>query len=243
MPEGGFPAIIFIHGYIPPSQYQTLQNYYDYVDYLAGNGFAVFKIDLRGHADSEGEAGGAYYSSDYIIDTLNAYSALQTVSFINPDSIGLWGHSMAGNIVLRSMAAKTDIPAGVIWAGAVYTYSDMSEYGINDNSYQPPSQSRQRQRKRQQLRNIYGEFDPNHPFWKQIAATNFLNSIQGAIQLNHAVNDNVVDIGYSRNLNSLLNQTNVVHELNEYSIGGHNITGAAFTQAMQNTIRFFRDNL
>ncbi|MBI2029643.1 alpha/beta hydrolase, partial [Candidatus Gottesmanbacteria bacterium] len=61
-PENGWPAIIFIHGYIPPSTYSTLDNYYDYVDYLAENGFIVFKIDLRGHASSEGEASGAYYS-------------------------------------------------------------------------------------------------------------------------------------------------------------------------------------
>lgn len=56
-PSGGWPAIIFIHGYIPPSQYQTLQNYYDYVDFLARNGFVVFKIDLRGFGSSEGEPG------------------------------------------------------------------------------------------------------------------------------------------------------------------------------------------
>jgi uncharacterized protein len=100
VPEGGWPAIVFIHGYIPPRQYQTLQNYSSYVDFLARNGFVVFKIDLRGHGQSEGEPGGAYYSSDYVIDTLNAYSALGNSDFINKEKIGLWGHSMAGNLVL-----------------------------------------------------------------------------------------------------------------------------------------------
>ncbi|MDQ3239682.1 MAG: lysophospholipase, partial [bacterium] len=70
-PPGGWPAIVFVHGYIPPTQYKTTEKYVDYVDNLAKNKFVVFKIDLRGHGDSEGEPGGAYYSSDYVIDSLN----------------------------------------------------------------------------------------------------------------------------------------------------------------------------
>ena len=46
IPEGGWPAIIFIHGYIAPTQYETTTRYTDHVDYLAKNGFVVFKIDL-----------------------------------------------------------------------------------------------------------------------------------------------------------------------------------------------------
>ncbi|EKD86772.1 MAG: Dipeptidylaminopeptidase/acylaminoacyl-peptidase, partial [uncultured bacterium] len=100
-PEGGFPAIVFVHGYIPPENYQTLESYSAYIDYLARNGFVVFKIDLRGHGQSEGEPGGGYYSSDYIIDTLNARAALQNLDFVKPEAVGLWGHSMAGNVVSR----------------------------------------------------------------------------------------------------------------------------------------------
>ena len=242
-PSGGWPAIIFIHGYIPPTQYQTTVNYSSYADYLARNGFVVFKIDLRGHNESEGEASGAYYSGDYIIDTLNAYTALQTSDLVNPKKIGLWGHSMAGNVVLRSLAAKPQIPAVVIWSGAVYTYSDMQEFGINDGSYRPPQNATERQRKRQELREQYGDFSPDSEFWKQVAATNYLNDIKGKIQINHTINDDVVPIGYSRNLNKLLDETKVIHELNEYSFGGHNFTGAVFTQAMEKTIEFFRKNL
>lgn len=243
MPKGGWPAIIFIHGYTPPAQYQTTTQYTDYVDYLAKSGFVVFKIDLRGHGNSEGEPGGAYYSSDYIIDVLNAYSALQNSSFLNPQKIGLWGHSMAGNIVMRSLAVKPVIPAGVIWAGAVYSYADSREYGINDNSYQPPQISSDRVRKRQKLFDTHGQFNKDNIFWQQVAPTNYLNDLKSAIQIHHAIDDNVVDIRYSRNLNNMLNQTSVIHQLHEYSNGGHNLTGSSFTEAMERTVNFFKENL
>lgn len=243
MPEGGWPGIVFIHGYIPPTLYETNgQSYSSYVDYLAGSGFVVFKIDLRGHGDSEGESGGAYYSSDYVIDTLNAYSALETSRFVNPKKIGLWGHSMAGNVVLRSVAAKPEIPAVAIWAGAGFTYLDLAEFGISDNSYRPPTDNTKRQQRRQQLREIYGDPKDGNPFWEKVAPVNFLGDLKGAISLHHAADDDVVNVEYSRNLNKLLGSTSIMHELNEYPTGGHNITGASFTKAMQKTVEFFKLN-
>lgn len=244
MPEGGYPAIVFTHGYIPPSIYQTNgEAYSSYVDYLARSGFVVFKIDLRGHGDSEGTAGGGYYGSDYISDILHAYSALQNSDFVNPSSIGLWGHSMSGNAVLRSMAVKPEIPAGVIWAGAVYTYVDMQTYRINDASYQPPVNNTERQTKRRELFEKHGSPSAESVFWRQVAPTNYLNDLKGAISLHHAVDDSVVNIGYSRDLDELLENTNVEHELFEYDSGGHNITGSSFNLAMQRTIEFFKINL
>ena len=238
-PAGGWPAIVFVHGYIPPKSYSTLEKYNDYVDYLARNGYVVFKIDLRGHGDSEGEANGAYYSGDYIVDTLNARAALMNSDFVNKDKIGLWGHSMAGNIVSRSLAAAPEIPAIVIWAGAVYTYDDLNAYRIQDASYQPPAQDSEVRSKRQELFQDYGSFDKNTTFWKKVPMTNYLNDIKGAISINHAVDDNVVSIEYSRNFKNILDKTNIVHELNEYPSGGHNITGSSFNQAMQNTVVFY----
>lgn len=239
-PEDGWPAVVFIHGYIQPSQYRTTEKYEAYVDYLARNGFVVFKIDLRGHGDSDGEAGGAYYSSDYIIDVLHARAALQNFDAVNPEKIGLWGHSMAGNVVLRSLAVVPEIPAAVIWAGAVYTYDDWQQYGLSDNSYRPPTNNTQRQRTRSQLFTAHGEFDANSSFWQQVVPTNYLADLDGSIQLHHAVDDSVVSIEYSRDLEPLLEQAGIEHQLYEYQSGGHNIEGASFSLAMQRTVEFYK---
>lgn len=242
-PEGGFPAIVFVHGYIAPSIYKTTERYQDHVNYLARNGFVVLKIDLRGHGNSEGLPGGSYYSGDYIIDTLNAYSALGNSDFVNPEKIGLWGHSMAGNVTLRSFVAKKDIPAVVIWGGAGFSYTDLLTYRISDNSYRPPMQNTETQNKRRLLNETHGTFNADSEFWKQVPATNYLTGVTGAIQLHHAVDDATVNVEYSRNLNNILEKTLIPHEFYEYTSGGHNISGSAFTLAMQRTVEFFKENL
>ncbi|MDZ4786823.1 MAG: hypothetical protein SGJ02_12190, partial [bacterium] len=63
--------------------------------------------------------------------------------------------------------------------------------------------------------------------------------IKGAIQLSHAVDDQVVSIEYSRGLNKILDGTSIPHELNEYPGGGHNLSNPVFIPAMQDTVKFF----
>lgn len=239
-PSEGWPAVVFVHGYIPPTSYRTVQNYSSYVDYLADRGIVVFKIDLRGHDKSEGEAFGAYYSEGYVVDILNAYRALQIAEFVDPSNIGLWGHSMAGNVVFRSLVVMPKIPKVVIVAGAVYTYKDFSDYRISDNSYQPPPQESERRRRRAELFDTYGEFNEDSEFWRQVVPTNYLDDLDGEVQIHHATNDNVVKIGYSRNLVTVLDKDGVKNELFEYQSGGHNLTGSSFNQAMQRTVEFFK---
>lgn len=242
-PLGGWPAIIFVHGFIPPTLYKTEEKYVAYVDYLAKNGFVIFKIDLRGHGASEGIPGGAYYSSDYVIDTLNAYVALESSDFVNPKKIGLWGHSMAGNIVLRSAVSSPQIPAISIWSGAGFSYEDLQKYRLNDASYRPPASNTNQHRRRTELFAKQGQFSLDSDFWKQVAPTNYLPDLKGAVELHHAINDNVVSIEYSRDLNINLNKTSVPHSLFEYTTGGHNIEDPSFTKAMQRTVEFFQKYL
>jgi cephalosporin-C deacetylase-like acetyl esterase len=115
-PERGFPTVIVLHGYINPKVYNTIQNYSSSQAGLAKNGFITFKIDLRGHGKSEGQATGAHFSGDYTVDTLNAVSALKTYSNADPERIGVWGHSNGGEIGLRAMVVSKDIKSGVFWA-------------------------------------------------------------------------------------------------------------------------------
>lgn len=240
MPEEGWPAIVFVHGYIPPTLYKTTEKYVEYVDYLARSGFVVFKIDLRGHGQSEGEPGGAYYSSDYVIDVLNAYRALEGMSEVNKRKVYMWGHSMAGNVLFRAAVVQRTVPKVVIWAGAVYSYADFAKYGISDNSYRPAGMSMQRQRRRQQIFDTYGPFSGESDFWKKVSPVNYLEGVKTEFQVHHAVDDGVVNVGYSRDLVKLLGDKSVKVDYLEYKSGGHNISGPNFGEAMAKTVEFLK---
>ncbi len=249
-PEGGYPAIIFNHGYIPPKSYSTTGNYASYVDFLARNGFVVFKIDMRGHGNSEGLATGSYFSSTYTIDLISALKSLQKSAIVNPKRIGVWGHSMSGNLVLRSMLVNEDIKAGVIWAGAVYSYEDFSKYRISDSSFvaRPAMQvashpNRDTNSEIQKLREDPKSIDFSSNYWKAVSLTQNINYLKSPIQIHHAVDDNVVNVGYSRDLEKVLKDNLKNYEYFEYSSGGHNISGFNFTQAMERTVEFFKKNL
>ncbi|OGC61134.1 hypothetical protein A3K34_01855 [candidate division WWE3 bacterium RIFOXYC1_FULL_40_10] len=251
-PEGGFPAIVFNHGYIPPAQYKTTEGYVAYVDNLARNGFVVFKIDYRGNGESEGDPSGSYFSSAYTIDTISALKSLQKFETVNPNRIGMWGHSMAGNLVLRAMLVSSEIKAGVIWAGAVYSYRDFVAYRINDTSYaHRPFETKEGEEQRnretspniQKIREDPDSVDFADPFWTSISLTANLKYLENPIQIHHALDDAVVDVGYSRDLVEVLKTANKLYEFYEYDGGGHNITSPYFETAMERTVEFFRKTL
>ena len=247
VPENGFKAIVFNHGFIPPTTYRTTERYIAYVDTLARHGFVVFKIDMRGHHNSEGIPEGSYFSPGYTIDAISALKSLQLLSFIDADGIGMWGHSMAGNLVLRAMLIEPDIKAGVIWAGAVYSYDDFAQYQIDDPSFDrsnvnPADESPSRRRGRE-LRETYGDLTTETPYWQAVSLTERIDLLNNPIQLHHAANDGVVNIGYSVDLAAVLAENEKLYEFHRYESGGHNIDSPSFELAMQRTVAFFKTHL
>lgn len=241
-PAGGFKAVVFNHGYIPPASYRTTERYVAYVDALARSGLVVFKIDLRGHGDSEGDAVGSYFSPGYTIDAIAALKSLQTLDFVDPEGIGMWGHSMAGNLVLRAMLIEPQIKAGVIWAGAVYSYDDFVKYAITDTSFVRSEESPSLRRSRQ-IFETYGRPDTAVPFWQAVSLTENIGYLSAPLQIHHALDDDVVNIGYSVDLAAALTASDKAYEFYQYEGGGHNITTPYFDTAMLRTITFFLEHL
>jgi fermentation-respiration switch protein FrsA (DUF1100 family) len=160
----------------------------------------------------------------------------------------MWGHSMAGNLVLRAMLIEPDIKAGVIWAGAVYSYDDFAEYGITDNTYRPPAtpQTEQTPDPRRGTRAIfetYGRPDTQVDYWKAVSLTENIQFLNSPLQIHHAQDDTVVTIGYSHDLAAVLQENGKQYDLFSYEGGGHNLISPYFNQAIQRTVNFFRDTL
>jgi dipeptidyl aminopeptidase/acylaminoacyl peptidase len=239
-PSTGWPVIIFNHGYIPPDEYQTTERYVAYVDWLARSGYIVFRSDYRGHANSEGEARGAYGSPDYTIDVLNAVASMMQFPEADPERIGMWGHSMGGYITLRAMVIDEHIKAGVIWAGVVGSYPDLFNRGTQTPV--PNATPRFRGIWRNELIETYGSPDANPEFWNSISANAYLGDLSGPIQLHHGTSDETVPVDNSEVLYQQILDADKTVEIYLYPNDNHNLSNS-FSLAMQRTITFFNTYL
>jgi dipeptidyl aminopeptidase/acylaminoacyl peptidase len=254
-PDTGWPAIVFNHGYVRPSEYGTTGNYVPYMDMLASKGYIVFKSDYRGHGRSDGEEtiGGGYGLPDYTVDVLNAVASLKSYPDADPDRIGMWGHSMGGQITLRAMVVSQDIKAGVIWAGVVPPYPDVIarwDFTRNPDHFPGMSQLATPQSSAGNwLRNFsgwvdafttkYGNPDENPDFWATISPNSYLEDLSGPIQLHHSTSDEMVPVAWSETLAEELQAVgNSSYELYAYPDDNHNIV-VNYGVAMQRTVDFF----
>lgn len=238
-PEGGFPVIIFNHGYISPAVYKTTEKYVIYQNAFARAGYVTFKSDYRGHGNSEGRALGGYGSNAYTIDVLNAVASVQRMENVNPEKIGMWGHSMGGHIILESMVVNSDIKAGVIWAGVVGSYEDLFDRWRRRRGPTPtPHPTSQRGRWRRELAEQFGDPQQNPEFWKSLSATSYLDDISGPVQLHHGTADSSVPVEFSRSFYQLLLNSGKEVELYEYPGDDHNISNN-LSLALRRSVEFF----
>lgn len=236
-PAGGWPVIVFNHGFIPPSVYKTTERYVAYVDTLARNGYIVFRSDYRGHDQSEGIALGAYGDPGYVDDVLSAVSSLKRYPDADPQHIGMWGHSMGGYITLRAMVVSRDIKAGVIWGGVVAPYPDLFARGPRPTPVvtgtPPPGRGGWRQ-----WIDMFGSPEQNPAFWFGLSANNYLTDLSGPLQLHHATTDEEVPVAASQKLYDELLAAGQPAEFYTYEGDNHNLSHY-FVLAMTRTVSFF----
>ena len=235
-PARGWPVITFNHGYIPPEQYRTTERYVGYVDALARAGYIVFKSDYRGHGNSEGRPSSAYGSPDYTVDVLNAVTTLQRYPEADPNRIGMWGHSMGGNITLRALVIDPRIKVAVIWAGVTASYQDLLENWHPPPGSGPPPSARGTWR--QDWLQRYGAPEQNPAFWDSISPMSYLSDITAPIQIHHGTADIEVPLVFSQKLAAQLRADGKTVELYTYPGSDHNIS-EGFSVAMARSINFF----
>lgn len=240
-PATGWPVVVFNHGFIPPDVYKTTERYIAYQDAFARNGYIVLRSDYRGHDRSEGDPSGAYGSTGYVIDVLNAVGSIKRYGDADPKRIGMWGHSMGGYITLRAMVINKDIKAGVIWAGVVASYPDMLSRWRRPNAQPTPPPSNDqtpRRRWRQELVETYGTPEQNPQFWASISANSYLADLSGPVQLHHGTNDADVPLEFSDILKQQIDAVGGTAEYYTYKGDNHNLSNN-LGAALRRSVAFF----
>lgn len=245
-PQGGWPVVVFNHGYIPPAEYRTTERYLAYTDAFSMRGYILLRPDYRGHGDSEGVATGGYGSNAYTIDVLNAVASIKKYPGVNPSKIGMWGHSMGGFITLRNMVVRGDVKAGVIWAGVVASYPNLLNNWRRRSTVASPIPGNINPSRgwRQSLVEQYGEPESNPQFWNSISANAFLTDISGPLQLHHGTADASVPAAFSQTLEEQMKAAGKEVEAYYYPEDDHNLAsnlGVALSRSVEFFDRFLKN--
>jgi dipeptidyl aminopeptidase/acylaminoacyl peptidase len=241
-PAAGWPVIVLAHGYVNPALYRTDgPEYASMIAELARAGYLVVKLDYRGHGSSQGEAAGGHFSPVYAYDVLNLIATLKHYPDANPARIGLLGHSLGGHVALRTIVVSKDIKATVFMAGVVGSMHDIM-YAWPHSPLYNDQPSGLVQGIRAGVLAKYGTPEANPTFWDSASAINYVSSVSGAVQINHAVGDSVVPKLFSDHLNTALTNAGKTPQYYVYPGNDHQLSQNR-TLLMQRILAFYAANL
>ena len=121
LPESGapHPAVVMITGSGPQNRDEELFGFKPFhmiADHLTRNGIAVLRFDDRGVGGSTGSVSEAT-TEDFARDVLAAVDFLKNRSDIDPERIGLIGHSEGGIVAPLASSMSDDVAFMVLMAG------------------------------------------------------------------------------------------------------------------------------
>jgi fermentation-respiration switch protein FrsA (DUF1100 family) len=117
--KGPFPAVLLISGSGPQNRDEEAFGHRPFLvlsDYLTRQGIAVLRIDDRGVGGSTGNFS-ASTTEDFVGDVLAGVEYLKSRGEIDPDQIGLIGHSEGGLIAPIGAVSSPDVAFIVLMAG------------------------------------------------------------------------------------------------------------------------------
>jgi len=121
--KGPSPVVLLITGSGPQDRNETIYNHRPFLilaDYLTRQGIAVLRVDDRGVGESTGDFSQAT-SVDFASDVLAGIEYLKTRKEINPEQIGLIGHSEGGLIAPMVAVKSPDVAFIILMAGTGLT--------------------------------------------------------------------------------------------------------------------------
>jgi dienelactone hydrolase len=131
--DGPFPVIIALHGYIPASDYKTLDYSTRYADSIARKGYIVLHPNMRNFPPSDSPGRTRDYLAGYTVDVMNLLAYVRQMAgqdgiFKNADMsrMGIWGHSIGGGIALRVVNLVPEIKAAVLYGAVSQRYTNES---------------------------------------------------------------------------------------------------------------------
>lgn len=225
-PNAKYPVFVSHYGG-PGAQHVTRKWGSDFEQYMAQQGFVVFRLDNRGSARRERRFVDAIYGNMgkvEVEDQLAGIEWLRKQSFVDPARIGVNGWSYGGYMTLRMLAAASDkIAIGV--SGAPVT-----DWSLYDTHYTE--------------RYTGGTPKANADAYRNSGVFHYLDGLKSPLLLIHGMaDDNVLFSNSTRLIDDLVNR-GVRFDLMTYPGAKHGISSRAGKRHRDATIdAFFRKHL
>jgi uncharacterized protein len=219
VPEGNgpFPVIVLNHGYFSPSSFSSGDGTRTMADILATKGYITVASDYRGHGQSEDEKQGSRgHRPEFAIDVLNLIASIKSIKKADPNRIGMWGHSMGGEVSLRTAEVTDKVKAIVLWAPTSANASDNA--------------------------NFYGgrhSANTNNPELDGVSPINYLKYISAPISLHQGLVDVEVKPEWSKELNDALKKQGKQIQYFEYPGQDHNFRNLGWDEISSRTLAFY----
>ncbi len=141
--KGSFPAVVLVAGSGPNDRDETVYGHKPFLviaDHLTRLGFAVLRYDKRG----VGQSTGSYRTAtvqDFMDDAKVVFSYLQQQQEIDPERIGLLGHSEGGIVASMLAAGNREVDFVVLMAApgttGVEVVMDQNEISLRHQGIEP----------------------------------------------------------------------------------------------------------
>jgi len=228
--EGPFPIIIVIHGYGDAAEYQTLDYTTDAADRLTESGYIVIHPNLRNYPPSD--KGDNLFRVGIAVDVLNLIALVRSESMPKElsapaaiDQIGLWGHSLGGNVVLRVLTVSSDVKAAVLYgslSGDEFKNSAaLTDIGVNEPQLQ-------------------AELVTAPALLQRISPSFYYDNITTPIQLYHGTNDSVVPFSWAQETCRLLKDAGVTVDCIYYTDEDHTFRSRMSDEFYGSLISFYQ---
>ena len=224
--EEPFPVVILNHPYYDQRLYVTGLGTREAADYFAQRGYLTLAPDYRLYGGSD--PGPDPFRTGMTVDVLNLIASVKSLPQARADSIGLWGHSMGGGIVLTALTVNPpSLRAAVL-------YSAMS--GDAEDNYRLIAASRGPE-----------PLGPDWPFspeenpatYARMSPLNYLAHIGAPVLIHQGQNDPTVPPAWSLRLAQALTDAGKDVAYYAYPNASHFFVGADWMLAMQRNVEFF----
>jgi len=220
-----YPVIIYTYG--GPGSQQVADKWSSpFLQYLAQQGYVVFTLDNRGSANRGTKFESAIYKqlgNIELQDQLAGVDFLKNLPFVDPDNIGIFGHSYGGYMTLMAMFKEGDtFKAGV-------SIAPPTDWRLYDTHY---------------TEHYLGLPSENPEGYERSSVFPYVDGLEGSLLIVHGMADDNVLFSHSTKLLKTLQDKAIPFETMVYPGKKHGLRGKNTKIHLHHSIvRFFDRNL